>query len=221
MPSVRRAIPPVVGVLLFALTACTVNPSGPATSGPSSLSATRLPTTAPPTSEDSAQPTAGLVSSTEEPTDGLTSIPAFAANTDNDTGEASGRRVGTLVDIRVGAHGGFDRVVFEFEGPDQPGWKVGYVAKAIGDPSGTVVDVNGSAVLQVLIQPVAYPEDGDTPYEGPHHVSVTGTEAVTETVLSSIFEGEFQAFIGTHGTRPFRVYALSEPARVVVEVQTT
>ena len=124
------------------------------------------------------------------------------------------------MDMRLGAQGTFDRVVLQLDGPDIPGWDVQYVDTPIGDPSGAAVDVSGDAVLQVLLHPVAYPEDGQDPYDGPPTVRISGTESVDEVVLSSIFEGQLQAFVGVHGGRqPFRVYGMSDPSRVVIEVQ--
>lgn len=137
-----------------------------------------------------------------------------------DTGQGTGEDVGTLVDLEVSAHTGFDRVVLELDGPDVPGWRVQYVDRAIGDPGGVPVDVAGAAVLQVLLDSVGYPEDGVDPYTGPSTVTGLGTLAVQEVVFSSIFEGELQAFVGVGGKeRDFRVYGMTDPARVVIEVR--
>ena len=152
--------------------------------------------------------------------DGDSDAPPFYANTEPDTGEASGGSVGTLTDIRVGGHEGFDRVVFEFNGPGVPSWNVRYVAEAVGDASGLPVDVDGDAILEVTLFPVAYPMDGTDPYTGPSVIAVAGTEQVTEVVNNSLFEGYLQAFIGIDdGEQPFRAYSMTDPARIVVEVQ--
>lgn len=153
--------------------------------------------------------------------DGADDPPPFVANTEPDTGEATGGSPGTLVDLRVGAHGGFDRVVLELNGPGLPGWNVRYVDEAVGDASGLTVDVEGDAILEVTLFPVAYPEDATGFYDGPDTVSVAGTEVVTEAVFSSLFEGYLQAFVGVDGGQhPFRAYSLTDPARIVVEVRT-
>jgi len=47
---------------------------------------------------------------------------------------------------------------------------------------------------------------------------VHDTEVVTEAYFDGTFEGISQAFIGTTAQQPFRVYLLTGPARVVVEV---
>jgi hypothetical protein len=42
---------------------------------------------------------------------------------------------------------------------------------------------------------------------------------VTEVVYDHTFEGTAVAFVGTTAQTPFRVYALSNPTRVVLDVQ--
>ncbi|MCV2393996.1 hypothetical protein OEB99_06730 [Actinotalea sp. M2MS4P-6] len=191
----------------------------------SASSATGTPGTTPSTpttGTTSGSPTPSLSPSTSPstPVDDGGDAPPFRADTADDTGNGTGSDVGSLVDIRVSAQDGFDRVVIQLDGPDIPAWDVGYVDRALGDPSGIVVDVEGDAVLQVLLQPVAYPESGENPYDGPQKVSAAGTAVVTEAVLSSIFEGELQLFIGVDGGRePFRAYGMSDPSRIVIEVR--
>lgn len=238
MPRLRRATV-LVGALALALTtaACTLDPtagetsatdgttSTPTTSGSTSPAGqvTDSPTggTPSPTPTTSTSPTSTATPSpTSSTEDDGGDAPPFVADTSDDTGEGTGTDVGSLVDIRVGAHDGFDRVVLELDGPDVPAWDVGYVDRALGDPSGIVVDVDGDAVLQVLLHPVAYPEFGEDPYDGPQKVSAAATDVVAEAVLSSIFEGELQLFVGVNGGRqPFRVYGMSDPSRIVIEVR--
>lgn len=228
-----RRVAVVVAVLMLPLAtaACTLDPYGTASSGPSSGAPSTGPdgsasptTSASPVSETTAPvqtPGTGTsTGSTGQPDDVTPGDETFPSDGDQVSGEGTGDQVGTLVDLRLGAHGSFDRVVLQLDGPDIPGWDVQYVDSPIGDPSGTVVDVSGDAVLQVLLHPIAYPEDGHDPYDGPSNVRISGTASVDEVVLSSIFEGQLQAFVGVHGGRqPFRVYGLSDPSRVVIEVQ--
>ena len=149
--------------------------------------------------------------------DGSGDAPAFPANTDPDTAEASSDASVTVSDIRVGRHDGFDRVVFEVGGTGTPGWDVRYVDQASSQGSGDAVDVAGDAVLQVTLTGAGYPyATGVEEFTGG---PVTGdTEVVTEVVWDSTFEGTSVAFVGTAAEVPFRVYQLDGPTRVVVEV---
>jgi hypothetical protein len=151
--------------------------------------------------------------------DGGTSAPSFPADTEPDTAEASADGLVTVTDIRTGRHDGFDRVVFEVDGTGTPGWDVRYVDAATSSGSGEPIDVAGDAVLQVTVTGVGYPYDtGVEEYAGPDPLPGQGTETVTEVAYDATFEGTTVAFIGTSGRAPFRVYALEDPSRIVVEV---
>ena len=153
--------------------------------------------------------------------DGTTDAPAFPADTGADTAEASADAAVTVSDIRIGAHDGFDRVVFEVGGTGTPGWDVRYVDAASSQGSGDPVDVAGQAILQVTLTGVRYPyETGVEEYAGPA-VTGGGTSAVTEVVFDATFEGTSVAFVGTAAKNSFRVYALDDPTRVVLEVAHT
>jgi len=124
----------------------------------------------------------------------------------------------TVSDIRIGAHDGFDRVVLEVGGTGTPGWDVRYVDEASSQGKGEPVPVDGDAVLQVTVTGAGYPyATGVEEFAGPA-LTGTGTSAVTEVVYDATFEGTAVAFVGTTTEAPFRVYALSDPTRIVVEV---
>jgi hypothetical protein len=183
-------------------------------------------TSQPPSAQPSTAPSAGAPVATAPSApgstngDGTTPEPAFVADTARDTGEAAGGDVGTLTDLRVGAHDGYDRVVLELDGPGTPAWDVRYVAEPLGDASGLPVAVEGDAALEVTLHPVAVPVEGAEP--GPATVRGSGTAVVVEAVRSSLFEGYLQVFVGVHGGQhPFRAYALTDPARIVVDVSTS
>jgi hypothetical protein len=177
-------------------------------------------TTASAPATSSAGGTPGTTTSSSRPHDGDDhSEPPFPADTRPDTGQASAGARGTITDVRIGHHDGFDRVVFEFHGTGTPGWTVQYVPAATAQGSGQPIEVAGNAVLSVALTGVGYPTDtgiaefrrGTVP--GPH------TDVVTEAYFNGTFEGISQAFVGTTAQRPFRVYLLTDPARVVLDVR--
>ncbi|WP_097182585.1 AMIN-like domain-containing (lipo)protein [Blastococcus haudaquaticus] len=150
--------------------------------------------------------------------DGGDDAPPFLADTESDTESASADASVTVSDIRIGGHDGFDRVVFEVGGTGTPGWDVQYVDAASSQGSGEAIDVAGDAVLQVTLTGAGYPYDtGVEEYAGGPLTSAAST-VVTEVVWDATYEGTSVAFIGATTEYPFRVYALSDPARVVVEV---
>lgn len=191
------------------LAACGNSPtaaSSPATPG-STASSTVV--AAGPTATATATPTTPVTA--EEP--------AFPADTAADTGTASADAALTVSDVTVGAHDGYDRVVLTLGGTGTPGWRVEYVDSAVDDPSGQSLDVAGSAFLQVLVDGSGYPYDtGVTEWTG-SPLRPTGLEQVREVNLRGVFEAQTQAVIGLDHTAPFRVFALSDPTRLVIDVQ--
>ncbi|CCG01167.1 GerMN domain-containing protein [Blastococcus saxobsidens] len=144
--------------------------------------------------------------------------PPFTADTRPDTAVPSPDAAVTVTDVRVSRHAGFDRVVFEVDGGGLPGWDARYVPEARSAGSGFEVEVAGDAVLKVVLTGVGLPGDtGVPPYAGPDPVALGG-EAIREVVLDTIFEGQMVSFLGTTAERPFRVYRLQNPNRVVAEV---
>jgi len=182
-------------------------------------------TAASPSAADSGSPSSGASDddSGEAPPDseddgGGSSTP-FTANTDPDTGEATGDGPATVTDIRIGGHEGFDRVVFEADGGGVPGWDVRYVGGARSQGKGEDIELAGGAVLQVSLTGVGLPfETGIEEYSGPDRLSSREAAVVTEVVWDSTFEGISTAFVGVSEETPFRVYSLEDPARVVLEV---
>nr|WP_241770029.1 hypothetical protein [Cellulosimicrobium sp. MM] len=126
-----------------------------------------------------------------------------------------------MTDVRVGHHDGFDRVVFELGGTGTPGWRVEYVDQPTDDGKGDVVAVDGDAYLQVMISGSGYPMDtGVEEYAGPNPVRAGDDGEVEEVLLRGVFEGYTQAFVGVDDERrPFRVFSLEDPTRVVVDVR--
>ncbi|TYQ14416.1 UNVERIFIED_ORG: hypothetical protein L601_000100001530 [Gordonia westfalica J30] len=127
----------------------------------------------------------------------------------------------TVTDIRTGSHDGFDRVVYELGGTGVPGWHVAYVDEALQDGSGFPVDVAGEAILEVQITGSAYPFDsGVEPYDGPDPIRAQPGGSVVEVRGALVFEGVTQSFIGVSEPRsPFTVNALTDPTRLVIDVQ--
>ena len=135
-------------------------------------------------------------------------------------GLGSGNDLG-LVGVRTSRHPGYDRVVFDLGGTGTPGWRVGYTSHPTADGSGEPVTLKGTVFLRVILRGLGLPYDtGIQPFgDDTTRLPGTGTRAVAEIAPGGVFEGDQQAFIGLTGTkRPFRVVALTNPARVVVDV---
>lgn len=148
-----------------------------------------------------------------DPDSGSTGMP-FPADTSPDTSPGRGMPV-TLVDVRTGTHPGFDRVVFDLRGDGRAGWHVRYVDEARAQGSGDPVEVAGGAILEVDLSHTGYPDDtGVEFYDGPRRIA--GSTVVLEVVLTGMYEGHTQLFVGVAEQRPFRVHAVD--GRVILDI---
>jgi hypothetical protein len=122
--------------------------------------------------------------------------------------------------VRTGIHEDYDRIVFDLSGEGTVGWRVEFVEDPRLDGSGAPVDLAGAHVLVVLMRGMAQPGADSTAYEtGQLLVPGTGLTSVTEVLRTVPFEGQLAAFVGTRERVPYRVFELSDPPRLVVDVQ--
>ena len=145
---------------------------------------------------------------------------AFGADTSPDVQTASGGPM-TVTAVRVARQDGYDRVVFELAGRagGEPGWRVAYEDDPRRDGSGDPVDVEGDATLVVRIDGTGYPTDtGEEEVSGAPRVPADAV-VVEDLELGAVFEGTYEAFVGVAREAPFRVFRLTDPARVVVDVR--
>lgn len=194
----------------FALTACGSSDGSP--EQPDDTGAAP-PTSAPSTSASatSAEPSAP---GEDQPVE-----PIAVGDVDESATEGSGPPV-TLTDVRLGAHDGFDRIVFELAGEGQAGWQIGYTGAPRSQGSGQPVDVPGHAVLGITLTNIALPGDavpGAQPWE-PGSLRVHESAVLDTVVTDTLFEGRYAFFAGLDEQRPFAVGQLSSPQRIVVDL---
>lgn len=130
---------------------------------------------------------------------------------------------GQLVDVRVGEHPGFDRVVLEFA-DDVPGYTVKYVElPVLADGSGEPIELPGAeTAVQIVLTPASGwdMEAGEETYTGPSSVTNDKTTAITGVVSSGDFEAVLSWAVGLRSDVPFKVTKLDNPARLVVDFKT-
>ncbi len=209
------AAPALIGLaLLLGATGCGGGAS-PEAEEPGSPSASSSPSTSTSPST-SGSPSASPSASASSPA----STPPFQADLKpDDGGQGEGNGLG-VTGVRVARNDGFDRVVFDLGGTGTPGWRVAYVARPVQEGSGDPVTITGSTYLQVDLRGMGMPDDTGVPAFGDSTTRIRGAGGITEVAPGAVFEGQQQAFIGLTGSRrPFRAFRLSNPTRVVVDVQ--
>ncbi len=123
-----------------------------------------------------------------------------------------------LREVRVAGHQEFDRVVFEFQGDDVPGYRVAYVDKAVQCGSGEPVELAGEALLEVQLTPAqAHTEAGKpTVRDRERRLDFPGLKELKSTCD---FEAEVTWVLGLGSHKAFRVLALAKPARLVLDIK--
>ncbi|HXP19323.1 MAG TPA: hypothetical protein VN840_06735 [Streptosporangiaceae bacterium] len=127
--------------------------------------------------------------------------------------------VPTLIAIRAAHHPGYDRLVFEFRNglPAERGAR--YVSQVIADPSGKRVSVAGSARLLVRF----FGASGHNPDGRISYGALRRTYAlpgVMQVVNAGDFEAVLRFGVGVARREPFRIFTLSNPSRVVIDLTT-
>jgi hypothetical protein len=215
-----RALGGSLAAAVLMLTACGTGGDASPTSATDPSTSSPEPATSPsesPTDSPTESPTDAPSASAESPspTPPTPDGPPFPQSTEPQTAEPSGDWDLQLVDVRVGDHDGFDRVVLQLSGTATPGWGVAWGDDAVAEGSGQVVPVAGDRVLTISASGTAMPEPGS--YEVPQRLGPAGD--VAEVRVNGWFEGYTQVFAGVEGDeRPFRVFTLTDPPRLVVDV---
>jgi hypothetical protein len=202
--------------VLAAGCAAQTDPDDAASTGSAPASASATPSTAAGSSTSAEGAGSSAATATEE--SGSTPFPG---DTRADVADAVDPDGLTVTAVRAASHEGFDRVVFELSGSGTPGWQVEYVDAPTAQGSGAAIDVPGAAYLAVSLQGTSYPYDSGAEEVARGAVPVSGTDVVQGVFYDATFEGVSAAVIGTADQAPFRVYSLTGPSRVVVEVATT
>ena len=121
------------------------------------------------------------------------------------------------VDVRSGVHPYYDRVVIDLEGEGgNPGWYADYTGDPVEDGSGAPLEIDGNAFLHVTVSGFRMPEQGE---EFAHGFEAVDGNGVTEAYVSSPFEGQIQVVLGVDSARPYRVFVLPDPMRLVIDIE--
>ena len=128
--------------------------------------------------------------------------------------------IDVLREVRVGAHQGYDRVVFEFNGKSLPKCKVSYTKPPFHlDESDEIVKVTGKSFLEVNFTP-AYAHDmesGQLTFKSPD--KLPPLPVLRDTQLIYDHEGQVIFVLGLGAQKQFRAQTLTNPSRLVVDVK--
>jgi len=124
-----------------------------------------------------------------------------------------------IEDVRAGSHEGVDRVVVELSGTGTPNVLAGYTADPRQQASGLPLVPAGNAYFELIIQGVPWSmglSDADLAKADPAGVAAGSIQEIAD---GGIFEADAQYIVGLNAQRPYNLYLLENPTRVVVDFQ--
>ena len=124
-----------------------------------------------------------------------------------------------IEDVRAGSHEDVDRVVVELSGAGTPNVLAGYTADPRQQASGMPLVPAGNAYFELIIQGVPWSmglSEADLAKADPAGVAAGGIQEIAD---GGIFEADAQYIVGLDAQRPYNLYLLENPTRVVVDFQ--
>lgn len=198
----HRLIPFAVALVLLA--AC----SAPSSSAPASAEASASPDTdatdAPPAATAEPVPSEDLA-------DFSCDLPFVE--------QATVPRTVNIIDVRVGSHDGYDRVVFEFtDGTPEIALERATPPFA-QDGSGLPMDVEGESFLRLIMRGgTKQMDDGSSSYDGSRDFD-PGFPALVDLVEGGDFEAQSTWYLGLSAESCVRVSLLEDAPRLVIDIQ--
>ena len=125
------------------------------------------------------------------------------------TSPSSGSQA-TLSSAAAGCHSSYDRFVVRVGAGGKPGYDVRYVSQIIADPSGNPVSLLGTKRLRVIVHDATA-----------HTLASTitpGCSNLRQAKKAGDFEGVVSYGLGLRRKTGFRVFRLTGPTRIVIDV---
>jgi hypothetical protein len=130
---------------------------------------------------------------------------------------------GQVVDVRAAGHDGYDRFVIQFAGNGVPNYTVARQQGATfyQDGSGDPIELPGTAGISINVHSASgwNMETGKPTYTGPNRFTPGGAKLMTVAANTGDFEGYVGWGIGLKRAACYRVFELSNPSRLVVDVE--
>jgi hypothetical protein len=127
--------------------------------------------------------------------------------------------IANIMDVRIGTHEGFDRVVFEFE----QGTPELTLSRAeppfVSDGSGLPIEVEGDSFLALVMRGgTVQTDEGTSSYDGPTEFA-DDAPGLVHLVEGGDFERQSTWYFGLAGEDCVRVFLLEEPYRLVIDIE--
>ncbi|CAN5584841.1 hypothetical protein BH24ACI2_BH24ACI2_09440 [soil metagenome] len=129
------------------------------------------------------------------------------------------KSVAVLKEVRAARHGNYDRVVFEFEGAELPGYHIEYIDKPVrACGSGNVVPLEGDGWLEIRFYPAqAHDESGQPTIK--NREQNPNFQIIKEMKSICDFEADVTWVLGVSSPNEYRVLELKNPTRLAVDIK--
>ena len=125
--------------------------------------------------------------------------------------------VATLSDVRVGAHTGYERLVFEFA-ETVPGYHIEYIDRPVRDcGTGNVIELAGDGWLEVRLYPANLHDATGKPTFAQRHIQPR-LPILLEAKRTCSFEAVVTWVVATASPNRYRVVELTAPPRLVIDL---
>jgi hypothetical protein len=129
------------------------------------------------------------------------------------------KSVAVLKEVRAARHENYDRVVFEFEGAELPGYHIEYIDKPVrACGSGNVVPLKGDGWLEIRFYPArAHDENGQPTIK--NREQNPNFQIIKEMKSTCDFEAVVTWVMGVSSPNEYRVLELKNPTRLAVDIK--
>jgi hypothetical protein len=134
-------------------------------------------------------------------------LPPFTTTAKTSPSSGSQARLSSAA---AGCHSTYDRFVVRVGSGGKPGYDVRYVSKIIADPSGNPVSLQGTKRLRVIIR--------DATARTLPSTITPGCSNLRQVKKAGDFEGVVSYGLGLRRKTGFRVFRLTGPTRIVIDV---
>lgn len=127
--------------------------------------------------------------------------------------------VAIMSDVRTARHGDYDRIVFEFLGPDMPTYHIEYIDKPVRScGSGDPVPLAGDGWLEVRFTDAqAHTPEGDATIKDRQRSP--NLPILKDLKITCDFEAEVTWVAGVSSPNKYRVIELKNPTRLAVDIK--
>ncbi|HEX8196870.1 MAG TPA: hypothetical protein VF571_11835 [Pyrinomonadaceae bacterium] len=123
-----------------------------------------------------------------------------------------------LKNFRAARHKNYDRIVFEFQTAEMPGYKIEYVDDVQQCGSGNAVSLAGDAQLEITFTPAQAHNNKGRPTVKKREQKF-GYKILKEAKITCDFEGDVTVALGVSAPNKYQVLELKNPTRLAIDIK--